>query len=151
MYLCREPLFEFVTAVPKPADTVVQECPPTSDSQNLSMPSWSLGTCTMYILKVNLLNCMFEKRKKGYIRKNYTLWGLAFTVPLSKSLISHAQLIFKLDLPDLSRFFWLIYSPIPKSSFNRMDLILLHIFCPISLHLNSGHKKANSTEIERRK
>lgn len=50
--------------------------------------------------------------------------------------------------PDLSFFFWLIYSTIPKSSFIRRVLILLHNFCPNSLHLRKGHKKAHNTVIK---
>lgn len=50
--------------------------------------------------------------------------------------------------PDLSFFFWLMYSTIPKSSFIRTDLTLLHNFCPNSLHLRKGHKKAHNTAIK---
>lgn len=50
--------------------------------------------------------------------------------------------------PDLSFFFWLIYSTIPKSSFVRTVLILLYTFCPNSLHLRKGHKKAHNTVIK---
>lgn len=50
--------------------------------------------------------------------------------------------------PDLSFFFWLMYSTTPKSSFIRTVLTLLHTFCPNSLHLRKGHKKAHNTVIK---
>lgn len=70
---------------------------------------------------------------------------------VNKKVFAYRNILFGTTLsysPDLSFFFWLMYSTIPKSSFIRTDLILLHNFCPNSLHLRKGHKKAHNTVIK---